>query len=396
MNRRSFLWGLGSLFLSQGLFGCGSSGDRLTLRVQLLKGSIPATMLGKFREQLQQAAIGNFALDFVPQPRVRDLFELLQAWKRRANAPAPTNQPSIAIPFVTQAPMVKADLVTLGDYWLEKAIQQQLIQPLDPNQWTRWKSLSPRWQSLVTRDRQGKPDANGQVWAAPYRWGYTMIVYRKDLFEQQGLAPPTDWADLWRQDLQGKVSLLDNPREIIGLTLKKLGYSYNLADIQQVSKLQQELIALNRQTKFYGSTNYLQPLLLGQTWLAVGWSTDILQAMKRNYKLRTIVPQSGTALWADLWVRPASPPSASPAPLLHQWIDFCWQDKIAEQLSLQSQGISPRFLNPTQKLPATLQKLPALAVDDRTLEKSEFLLPVTKATLIQYQRLWQAMRQVVA
>ena len=396
MNRRSFVWGLGTLFLSRGLLGCGSSGGRPTLRVQLLKGSIPAVILGKFRERLQQAEIGNVALDFVPQPRVHDLFELLQAWKRRGGAPPPASQPPIAIPFVTQTPTPKADLVTLGDYWLEKAIQQQLIQPLDPTQWTQWKSLSPRWQSLVMRDRQGKPDANGQVWAAPYRWGYTLIVYRKDLFEQQGLALPTDWADLWLQDLQGKISLLDNPREIIGLTLKKLGYSYNLADIQQVSKLQQELTALNRQTKFYGSTNYLQPLLLGQTWLAVGWSTDILQAMKRNYKLGTIVPQSGTALWADLWVRPASISPAPSSPLLHQWIDFCWQDKIAEQLSLQSQGISPLFLDPTQKRSSTLEKIPGLAMGDQTLGKSEFLLPVTKATLMQYQQLWHAMRQVVA
>ncbi|MBW4518116.1 MAG: extracellular solute-binding protein [Scytolyngbya sp. HA4215-MV1] len=396
MNRRSFLYRLGALTLSQGLLGCGSSRDRLTLRIELLKGSIPALMLGRFREKLQRNSVHNFALDFNPQPRLQDLFELLQGWKRRANVPKTPNKPLIPIPFIAQPPAGASDLVTLGDYWLETAIQQKLIQPLDLSQWQQWQTLPPRWQTLVTRDLQGNPDPKGQVWAAPYRWGCTMLVYRKDLFEQQGLSLPTDWHDLWRKELCGKFSLLDHPREIIGLALKKLGCSYNLPNLQPVPNLKSELIALNRQTKFYSSTDYLQPLLLGQTLLAVGWSTDILSAMKRNYKLQAIIPQSGTALWADLWVRPASAPPPNQAKLLNQWIDFCWQPEIAEQLSLQSHAVSPVFIDrSTSKLPEPLRKNPLLVCNEETLRNSEFLLPIAKPTLEQHRLLWQSIRQVV-
>lgn len=49
-----------------------------------------------------------------------------------------------------------------------------------------------------------------------------MIVYRRDKFQELGWTP-TDWSDLWRNDLQGRISVLEQPREAIGLVLKNWG-----------------------------------------------------------------------------------------------------------------------------------------------------------------------------
>ncbi len=365
MDRRSFLTSVGLWFLSQSLIGCqGSPGSKLN--VHALKGSIPPQLVRRFRRQVQADALA-----LVPQTQLSELFTQLQTWKLQSK------------------PDTAGGLVTLGDYWLAKAIQQGLIQPLDPAQLTHWDQLPQIWQSLVRRDRPGSDQAQAksqnQVWGAPYRWGMTVIAYRKDKFKQLGWTPK-DWPDLWRPELDQRLSLLNQPREVIGLTLKKLGHSYNTKDIKAISGLQAALQALNQQAKLYSSNAYLQPLLIGDTWLAVGWSSDILPIARRNDQIQVVIPESGTALWADVWVKSASVLPPSLQSLSNQWIDFWWQPQIAKQLTELGTGLSPLVTG------SNLGASSALAPDQATFKRSEFLQPLSAATTEQYQQLWLGMR----
>ncbi|XGV98236.1 MAG: extracellular solute-binding protein [Leptolyngbya sp. BL-A-14] len=391
-SRRSFLTGAIGMALGQLLVGC-SGQTAQTLNLHVLNGSIPPQVWGAFRKHLQRSSrSGSLSLEIEPQ--LQPLFELLQLWKRKGNASASASGWLGAIPFLGKRFQLNvADLVTLGDYWLDKAIQQNLIHPMNPKQLAGWDQLPSVWKTLVTRSDGASQTS--QVWGAPYRWGSTVIAYRQDIFHEKGLQPPTDWADLWRSDLRGRISLLDQPREVIGLTLKKLGRSYNTANPETIPELKPELTALNRQVKLYSSTAYLQPLLLGDTWVAVGWSTDVLPTMQRSPTIAAIVPKAGTALWADLWVRPAVA-SAELSTLVAEWISFCWQPEIASQLSLLSRATSPAVLErPSTDLPPALRQNTILLPDAAIREKSEFLKPLDRASVDQYQALWQHLRQVV-
>ncbi len=382
MDRRSFLAGTGTLALSQLLAAC-SEQDRAKLRVQLLKGSIPAQVVNKFRTLNQRAD-----LQFAPVEQLKDLFSQLESGSKQPNKQADDRQLELPLPFIQSKQVVQPDLVTLGDYWLAQAIEQKLIQPLDTAKLQQWLNLPSRWQELVKRNDQGQLDAGGKVWAAPYRWGNTVIVYNREKFESLGWTP-SDWGDLWREELRDRISLLDQPREVIGLTLKKLGKSYNTENINNVPDLEQQLRALHQQVKLYSSDTYLQPLILGDTWLAVGWSTDVLPAIQRYQQIAAVIPQSGTALWADLWVRPSS--KVSNTSLGEQWINFCWQPQIAEQISVQSKATSPIPLKlKSSDIQKPLQSL--LLSEPEIFQRSEFLLPLTEATMQQYQSLWQKIR----
>lgn len=377
MDRRSFLLGTG-IALSQLLAGCG--GQNKALRVRLLKGSIPVQVVNKFRTLNQGAD-----LQFAPVEQLKDLFTQLQSWKQDESEDEPRFQ--LPLPFIKSQQIAHSDLVTLGDYWLAQAIEQKLIQPLEPAKLKHWLTLPSRWQELVRRNAQGQPDAGGKVWAAPYRWGNTVIAYNKDKFKSLGWTP-TDWSDLWREELRDRISLLDQPREVIGLVLKKLGQSYNTKTLNNVPDLEKQLRALHQQVKLYSSANYLQPLILGDTWLAVGWSTDVLRVMQRYPEIAAVVPQSGTALWADLWVRPTG--LVSGTSLGEQWIDFCWTPQIAQQISLQTKATAPI---PVTLKPADIpERLRLLLFDPEIFQRSEFLLPLSKTTMQQYQSLWQTIR----
>ncbi len=394
MDRRSFLLGITALGAT--LSGCSPS-EQSAFRVRLLKNSIPVQLPDEFRRQLKD--FQNVSLDFKPENQLQTLFTSLQTWKQGGKiAPNPYRLP-FNVPFLPQQDVVP-DLITLGDYWLPIAIRQSLIQPLDPQPWQLWNQLPDRWKQLVTRDNQGNLSRDrttpSQIWGAPYRWGATVIAYRTDIFRDRHLIPPQDWSDLWREDLRGRIALLDQPRETIGLTLKKLGQSYNTADLTKVPSLEAELAGLNRQTRFYSSDASLQSLLIDDVWVAVAWSTDVFQAMKRNPTIAAVFPNSGTALFTDLWVRPAAVQSKTPIALLNQWINFCWQPAIAPQLSLISQAASPILstLNPNT-FPEQLQQNSLLVPKPELLDRSEFLEPFSDSTIEQYRTLWARIRAAI-
>ncbi|OLP18173.1 polyamine ABC transporter substrate-binding protein [Leptolyngbya sp. 'hensonii'] len=397
MDRRLFLIGTGALALGPLLAACGAQ-EANGLKIRLLKNAIPPQLPGKFRQSLQGTPLANPQLDLIPEIQMRTLFSLLEIWQKNAATPNQSGQ-GFSLPFTRSRVPTRADLVTLGDYWLAAAIQKQFIQPLNPQHLTGWEKLPKRWQMLVTRDLQGNLDPQGQVWGAPYRWGSTLIAYRVDKFKEKGWAPPSDWADLWRPEFRGLISLLDQPREVIGLTLKKLGQSYNTRDLGAILQLKQELQNLHRQTLFYSSNHYLQPLLLGDTYVAVGWSTDILPIVQTDPKIAAIVPAAGTALWSEVWVRPVASSSAAfsqtAEALAEKWIGFCWQPEIAQTLSTLSDAVSPLLAEVDRAtLPEDLQNRPSLLPDPEVLRRSDFLEPLPEETLKQYRQLWTEIRQM--
>lgn len=386
LNRRSFLISSASIALASLLSGC--QGGKAVLKILLLQGSIPPQLRGEFRSSLAQSG----TLSLKPEAQLKDLYRLLETWQKKKSVEETETGGFPLIPKITPA---IADLVTLGDYWLAEAIRQQLIQPLKVENLSGWQNLPPPWQKLVRRNQEGKLAEKGEIWGAPYRWGSTVIAYNRDKFKALGWQP-TDWSDLWRKELKDRISLLDQPREVIGLTLKKLGHSYNTPDLNQVPALKSELQALNKQVKFYSSENYLQPLILGDTWLAVGWSTDILPLKSRYPNIKAVIPRSGTSLWTDLWVQPKPHNGSSETnDILNQWINFCWQSKPAQQISLFTDAASPILLKMEKdKLDKKLRENQLLLADAQILDDSEFLLPLASETLKQYESLWREIRTI--
>jgi putative spermidine/putrescine transport system substrate-binding protein len=356
LSRRQFLGGAAALGLSQTLGACQAL--TTSLGVQFLKNSIPPQLLNRFQRE------------FPDLPPIA--FQSLAQLQELADSLAQSHKPQ--------------SLVSIGNPWLSSAIRQKQIQPLDPQTWEQWPALAQRWQNLGRRDTQGLPSPQGKLWGVPYRWGTTLMVYRREAFQALGWLPQ-DWSDLWRSELAQRLALVNEPREVIGLTLKKLGYSYNTPRPQEIPQLRPALQALHHQVKFYSSRHYLQALLLKDVWLAVGWSNEILPLLKTQPDLAAVIPRSGTALWADLWVTPTGLAPDSP---LATWLNFLWEPTSANQISLFGGGASPRLetLSREQILPALAQNT-LLNVPQTLLERCEFIQPLPAPSAASYHQLWQ-------
>ncbi|KAL3329727.1 hypothetical protein AABB24_033874 [Solanum stoloniferum] len=298
-----------------------------------------------------------------------------------------------------------ADVVTLGDTWLSHAIEKRLIEPMDGLEDQDWfENLNEKWKVYLRRSDEGKLDSSGRIWAAPYRWGSIVIAYKKSEFQKRKMAPIEDWADLWRPELAGKIAMVDSPREIVGAVLKCMGASYNTIDLSEVAggreAVQQNLASLVKQVRLFDSRHYLKAFGVGDVWVAVGWSNDVIPAAKRLSNIAVIVPKSGASLWADCWAIPAASRIATdqiggrvrgPSPVVHQWIEFCLQaerfkDDVVPGASPNTLGSSVKVSEElTRGRPKLETNLIAGVPPSDILAKCELIEPLPEKTLSEYR-----------
>ncbi|KAL3675307.1 hypothetical protein R1sor_025255 [Riccia sorocarpa] len=292
------------------------------LRLVGLRGSVPPSWLKDFTRS--QGKRVKLVAEF--QGSLQSIFTELSTALTRGQQLTPKSA-------------LAADLVSVGDSWLDKAISRGLITPIDNVEKYEWfQRLGKKWQAFLRRNKSGDVDPDGKVYAVPYRWGSVMIAYNKKKFKQHGIPPIEDWEDLWRPELAGKISMISSPRDVIGATLKSLGASYNVRDFETDvpggrEAVKDKFTKLQQQVRLFDSVLYLKTLGAGEVWVAVGWSGDVVPFGKRTSNISVVTPRSGTSLWADLWAIPATPERSTkvggrirgPSPLVPQWLDFCLQ-----------------------------------------------------------------------
>ncbi|PWA73089.1 putrescine-binding periplasmic protein-related protein [Artemisia annua] len=370
------------------------------LRVVALRNSVPPLWIKNFIQS--QGKRVKFRLEF--RGTIEDIFSELSK--------------TIGTGNVTSKSAGAADIVSLGDSWVNSAISKKLIEPIegvDDQDW--FHTLSDKWKVYLRRNNEGKSDAQGKIYAVPYRWGSMVIAYRKSKFRQHNLAPIEDWSDLWRPDLAGKITMVDSPREVIGAVLKYLGASYNTSNIDSEvnggkNAVKDKLVSLTKQVRLFDSANYLKAFTVGDVWVAVGWSSDIVPAAKRMSDVTVIVPKSGASLWADLWAIPAASGVTNdelggrvrgPSPLIHQWLDFCLQtqralpfeEEIIAGASPSALDINtpvPKSKNLTKNKPKLDTNLISGVPPPDILTKCEFLEPLSDSTILDYQWLIGSMQ----
>ncbi|XP_027346134.1 uncharacterized protein LOC113857970 [Abrus precatorius] len=316
------------------------------------------------------------------------------------------------------ASALAADIVGIGDSWLKFAVNKAIIEPIRDVEDQEWfKSLDEKWKVYLRRNCEGEIDPKGDIWAAPYRWGCMVIAYKTNKFQKHNLAAVEDWADLWRPDLAGRISMVDSPREVVGAVLKYMGASYNTNNIDTEvnggrEAVKHNLALLAKQIRLFDSSNYLKAFGVGDVWVAVGWSSDVIPVAKRMSNVAVVVPKSGASLWADLWAIPAASKIQTnriggrvrgPSPLIHQWIEFCLQS--ARALPFKQEvipGSSPFHLqghsaNVPMELTKGRPRLDTNLVDGAPppdiAERCEFLEPLSNSTLSDYHWLLTSIQE---
>ncbi len=260
-----------------------------------------------------------------------------------------------------------------SDYMVQTMKDLDMLMELDHSRLQGLENFFDQWQDPVY-------DPNNQF-SIPVVWGTTGLLYNQEL----ATPPPKDWSYLWenKQALSRRFTMMDDPRETLGATLKSLGYSYNTTDPKQIEEAYNRLAELKPAIASFLSYGYEDGLLGGDLAVVMAYSTDALATIQEDKKLNYVVPASGASLWTDTMVIPKTAPNPDAA---YQWLNFHLEIDIAKQLvELLSNSTPNKAVY--EKLSDDFRNNTILFPSPEVLAKCEGIAPIGEAAEI-FDKFW--------
>ncbi len=205
------------------------------------------------------------------------------------------------------------DLIVPSDNFVTRFRNADLLQELDSARLPHLDSLAAEFTAVAVDP--------GNRYSVPWPTGTTGIGYDTTVFtEPPGYDVFLDVAHA------GRMTLLNETRDTMGLALLSLGGDPNTTDQSAIAAAADRLIEMKRVARGFDSGDYLDDLASGALVAAHGYSSDVLIARQTNPNLAFTRPDPGALRWIDLM---CIPEDARSPDTTHKLIDFFLEPEVA-------------------------------------------------------------------
>jgi len=119
---------------------------------------------------------------------------------------------------------------------------------------------------------------------------------------------PKSYADLWDSRFKGRLVLLDDEREVMGMALQVLGYDRNTTDSNQLQQAEQKLIELKPNILKFDSDTPENSIINGEAWAGLVYNGNASLAFASDPNVVYICPTEGCGIWFDNLAIPKGAP----------------------------------------------------------------------------------------
>ena len=162
------------------------------------------------------------------------------------------------------------DIIMPSSYQIGTMAKEGMIIPLDPKKIPNvLKNFDRSFDSQIL-----DPTFKYNV---PYAVTYTGFMYLKN--KVPAGADVNSWAILGNSALKGRISLLDDIREVIGAGLMYLGYSINSTNPKEIDAAVAQVLKWRENIRKFDAESYKTEVPSGATWIGHGYSTDTTQVI---------------------------------------------------------------------------------------------------------------------
>lgn len=209
---------------------------------------------------------------------------------------------------------VSYDVIFPSDYMVEKMIHNDMLQELDY-------SKIPN-ATHVDKEFKGLPFDPEDKYSIPYMWGTMGIVYNTKMVTE----PVDSWDILWKPTYTNQIFMYDSERDSIMVALKKLGYSMNTRNEQELEEAKQLLIQQAPLVLAYVGDEGKNKMINGEAALMLAWAGDAMVMLSENPDLSYVIPKEGSNWFVDSIVIPKNATHLEEA---YEYINFLCRPEVS-------------------------------------------------------------------
>ena len=221
------------------------------------------------------------------------------------------------------------DIHVVTDWMAARMIRLGYVQRFDPA------AIITAQQNLIDRLRT-PPFDPGRDYSMPWQSGFGGIIYRKDKVKRE----PKSVDDLFDPDYKGKVTMLTEMRDTVGVVAAGMGFDPETASkdefLEAIARIGEA--SDSGQIRGFTGNEYTKDITKGDSWVIIGWSGDAVQLEADNPNIKFISPETGVHLWTDNMQIPVGAPNAYTA---EKMIDFVYRPEVQADIAEYVNYICP-------------------------------------------------------
>ena len=162
------------------------------------------------------------------------------------------------------------DLMTPSSYQIGQMAKDGMIDKLDHSKCPNVRKNFDASYAMQVVDP-------GFSYSAPYSVTYTGFMYMTN--KVPAGVDVASWSILSNPAFKGRITLLDDIREVIGAGLMSLGYSINSTNPKEIDAAVALVLKWRAGVRKFDAESYKTEVPAGSTWLGLGYSTDATQVI---------------------------------------------------------------------------------------------------------------------
>ena len=209
------------------------------------------------------------------------------------------------------------DIIIPSDYMISRMAQNGMLEKLNY-------ANIPNFEKYIDASFKNPDYDSAQEYSVPYTWGTVGLIYNTKYITET----VDSWDILWDEQYSGKILMFSNSRDAFAIALKRLGYSMNTENPDEIREAAELLKEQKNVVQAYVMDQIFDKMSEENAWIAPYYAGDYITMSETNEDLAFVFPKEGFNQFVDAMCIPKGCVNQEAAEM---FINFMCEPKVSAE-----------------------------------------------------------------